>query len=208
MASLENLSLDATNHFEHLTAIGETFTRPLSTEILIIQVKKDGDNVGGQEFSLQARLTAFRHLRQEKQQVLTRLWDEWEAVQMRIITLTVEICRTGAFSLGQDQASRMKDGQQEQYDTALVTGQKLHDRKAAEFSDLDKELHNVEEGVGDITRNTNHALAAMQEVSEMTYIVRASQRQTLILVYFQKFKDQRSKLFKGLQRHIELLASL
>ncbi|KAK5053703.1 hypothetical protein LTR84_001664 [Exophiala bonariae] len=186
-ASLDNLSLDTNHRFEQLTTIDETLSRPFSTETLIIQVVADDDNLRDQEeFSLQTRLTAFRKLQQDKQHVLTHLWDDWEAVQLEIITLTAEVCGSRAVSLSQDQASTMKDGQQEQYDSVLVKGQKLHDQEVIETNVLHKEFSDLEDSISHITGNTNHAVVAIQ----------------------QKYKVQRSKLFQGLQRHIELLASL
>lgn len=169
-ASLNQLSYDADNNFEQLTAIEETLKRPFSAEALIIQARAEGDNLGAQEeFSLQARMAAFRQLRRDKQQVLTQLWDEWEAVQTEIIVLTAEVCASGVINLGQDQAGKMKDGQQGRFDNALAKGQQLHDQNTTELGDLNKELHDLEESVNHVTSKTNDAVVTMQQVSKLAW---------------------------------------
>lgn len=194
-ASLNHLSYDADDNFEQLTAIEKTLKRPFSAEALIIQARADGDNLGArEEFSLQARLTAFRQLRHDKQQVLTQLWDEWEAVQMEIIVLTAEVCASGVINLGQDQADKMKDGQQGQFDNTLAKGKRLYDQNTLELNVLNNELQDLEESVNHITSNTNHAVVTMQQVSELAW---QKQPQELIILPLQEIQGSEDQIVPG-----------
>ncbi|KEF51164.1 uncharacterized protein A1O9_12778 [Exophiala aquamarina CBS 119918] len=131
-------------------------------------------------------MAEFHHSRQEKQKLLTDLWDEWETIQMDIIALAAEVCGSRAISLSQEQKDNMREGQQQEFDIALVNGQQYHNETRDDLTGLHRDLQGLEEVLVETTTKTKRAVAEMQ----------------------QQYKFQRTKLFKDLHRHMELLASL
>lgn len=205
-SNLDVLLLDVNHHFNQLTAVEETLQRPFNAETLVIQARQNGDaSEVREEVSLLARISAFGQMRQEEQKILTDLWDEWEAIQMDIITLTAEVCGSGTISLSQEQQGSLKEGQQAQFESALISGQKVHDRTTDELNGLYQDLQDVEESFSQVALKTKQAVVEMQQVSDPFW---PKQHQVLTMMLSQQYNVQRTKLFRGLHRHMELLASL
>jgi len=205
-ADLDGISIDVNTHLKHLTSIGDGLQRPFNAETLVVHVRRGVDgSEAREEVLLQARMAAFCHTRQEKQKILTDLWDEWEAIQMDIITLAAEVCGSSAMNLNQEQRNNMTEGQQQQFDTALVDGDRHHKQTIDDLNGLHQDLLDLEESLGQITIKTKRAVVEMQQVSDLLWLEECA---TLTMSTLQQYNVQRSKLFKGLHRHMELLASL
>ncbi|KIW13232.1 hypothetical protein PV08_08419 [Exophiala spinifera] len=183
LTSLEELSVDFDNHIGKLTSIEEPLGKPFATETL--SILKEGDEQQ-QEVLLQDQVAAFRKLRADKEEILRRLWEEWEGTQLQLIGLAAEVLGQDALTFAQVRDEDLKPGQREKLQSTLTNAQRLFDKKREHQEGLQQHLGAFEENIGQIASKTEKTVVEMQ----------------------QQYNTQKSKLFKGLHRHIELLAAL
>ncbi|KIW85920.1 hypothetical protein Z517_01313 [Fonsecaea pedrosoi CBS 271.37] len=186
IGGLTELSVDVENHFRALAEIEEPLQRPLATEALTIVSNRTGNQGAEGEVLLKDRIMKFRALREEKEDVLSKLWKEWEDIQFDLIRLAVEAFGKQSLLIVQLQDRAMKPGQQERLENTLDSAQKIHDEIHNQHAQLEQEMTGFEETIGQISNRTKKAAADMQ----------------------QQYNVQKSKLFKGLMQSIEQLAAL
>ncbi|KIW52453.1 hypothetical protein PV05_08088 [Exophiala xenobiotica] len=185
VTGLEELTVDLDHHFDDLANIEEPLQKPFDTETLSIQ-PKPGPKQQAQEVLLQDRITAFRKLREEKEKILCKLWEDWEDIQFRLIGLAAEVLGQDTLAFAQVRDEDMKPGQREKLENALEAAQKIFDANGDPHDSLAQDLEAFEENVGQIASKTKSTVSELQ----------------------QQYNVQKNKLFKGLHRHIELLAAL
>ncbi|KAJ9639212.1 uncharacterized protein PV06_09947 [Exophiala oligosperma] len=183
LTSLEELSVDLDNHIGELTSIEEPLKNSLDTETL--SIIQDGHEEP-REVLLQDQVSAFRKLREDKEEVLRKLWEDWENVQLQLIGLAAEVLGQDALTFAQVRDEDLKPGQKEKLQNTLTAARRLFDEKGKHHEGLEQDLGGFQESISRIANKTEKAVVEMQ----------------------QQYNSQKSKLFKGLHRHIELLAAL
>ncbi|KIX92216.1 uncharacterized protein Z520_12097 [Fonsecaea multimorphosa CBS 102226] len=182
IGGLEELTVDVETHFRELTEIEEPLQRPFAAEALT----KVTDERSSDEVLLTDRISEFRALREEKEELLCKLWNEWEDIQFDLIKLAVEALGKQSILVTQLQGGAMKPGQQERLENTLDAAQKIHNEIHHRHAELDQNMTGLEETVGQIANRTKKAATDMQ----------------------QQYTVQKNKLFKGLMQSIEQLAAL
>ncbi|KAH0844548.1 hypothetical protein FOPE_09786 [Fonsecaea pedrosoi] len=186
IGGLTELSVNIESHFRGLAEIEEPLQRPLATEALTKVSNGTGNQGAEGEVLLKDRIMQFRALREEKEDVLSKLWKEWEDIQFDLIRLAVEAFGKQSLLIVQLQDRAMKPGQQERLENTLDSAQKIHDEIHHQHAQLEQDMTGFEETIGQISNRTKKAAADMQ----------------------QQYNVQKSKLFKGLMQSIEQLAAL
>ena len=203
--TLDRLALDAQNHFKQLINIEDPLQRTFSEELLRTQTHANvNDDQNVEEIALKDRMDAFRKLRLEKGKVLRQLWDDWEDLQMQLISLTAEVCGSDAIILAPEQEEDMKEEQREELNKTLDQAEAQHAEANSQINGLHQELRVLQEAMKGITSMTKQTVVDMQQVRVPGILDRSSK----VADRLQQYNDQKNKLFKGLHRHIELLASL
>ncbi|KAI1630048.1 hypothetical protein EDD37DRAFT_645771 [Exophiala viscosa] len=186
--SLADLTNDLDDHIERLLKVEEPLQKPFNTETLSICTNPAGEHGEGkqQEVLLQDRMDDFRKLREDKEKTLCRLWDEWEDIQFQLVGLAAEVLGPDMLTFAQTSEEDMKPGQKGRLQDALRLAQNGPPDKDNQHESLEQDLEVFHEEMNQITTKTKRTVTEMQ----------------------QQYTVQKNKLFKGLHRHIELLAAL
>ena len=169
VTGLEDLTVDLDHHFGDLAKIEEPLQKPFDTETLSIQPDPDaeGSERQAEEVLLQDRITAFRKLREEKEKILCKLWEDWEDIQFRLIGLAAEVLGQDTLAFAQVRDEDMKPGQREKLENALMAAQKVFDENGDPHDSLAQDLEAFEENVGQIARKTKMTVSELQQVSSL-----------------------------------------
>lgn len=166
VTGLEELTVDLDHHFDDLANIEEPLQKPFDTETLSIQ-PKPGPKQQAQEVLLQDRITAFRKLREEKEKILCKLWEDWEDIQFRLIGLAAEVLGQDTLAFAQVRDEDMKPGQREKLENALEAAQKIFDANGDPHDSLAQDLEVFEENVGQIASKTKSTVSELQQVCSL-----------------------------------------
>ncbi|KIW91433.1 uncharacterized protein Z519_08329 [Cladophialophora bantiana CBS 173.52] len=187
VGGLEELTVDVETRFRTLAEIEEHLQRPFVAEALTkIPLATDTDQAPNDEVLLKDRISKFRALREEKEDVLCILWNEWEDIQFDLLGLAVEALGKQSIQVAQLQNGALKPGQRERLEKTIDSAQKIHDGVYHRHTALGQDLTGFEETMGQISNRTKKAATDMQ----------------------QQYNVQKNKLFKGLMQSIEELAAL
>lgn len=118
-----------------------------------------------QEVLLQDRITAFKSLRQDKEEALRKLWEEWEDTQLELIGLAAEALGRDALTFAQVRDEDLKPGQREKLQNTLMNAQRLFEKKRGHHESLQQDLGAFEENIDQIASKTEKTVAEMQQVS-------------------------------------------
>ncbi|OQV01384.1 hypothetical protein CLAIMM_06755 [Cladophialophora immunda] len=155
IGSLQELTVDIETHFRGLAAVEEPLQRPFAAEALTeVPPKTDTDLSSNDEILLKDRILEFRALREEKEEVLCKLWNEWEDIQFDLIKLAVEALGKQSVLVAQLQDGAMKPGQQERLENTLDSAQKIHDEVHHGHAQLEQDMTGFEETIGQIANRT------------------------------------------------------
>lgn len=162
LTSLEELSVDLDNHIGELTSIEEPLKNSLDTETL--SIIQDGHEEP-REVLLQDQVSAFRKLREDKEEVLRKLWEDWENVQLQLIGLAAEVLGQDALTFAQVRDEDLKPGQKEKLQNTLTAARRLFDEKGKHHEGLEQDLGGFQESISRIANKTEKAVVEMQQVS-------------------------------------------
>ncbi|OAP60944.1 hypothetical protein AYL99_05946 [Fonsecaea erecta] len=184
---LEGVTVDIETHFHELAETEEPLQRPFAAEAFTpVPSRTDTDYRSTDEVLLKDRVLEFRALRTEKEEMLCKLWNEWEDIQFDLIRLAVETLGKQSIFVTQLQGGAMKPGQQERLEETLDPAQSLHDEIHQRHAELEQNVAGFEETMDQIANRTKKAATDMQE----------------------QYNVQKTKLFKGLMQSFEQLAAL
>ncbi|KAK4940052.1 hypothetical protein LTR10_019789 [Elasticomyces elasticus] len=188
LTTLEDLTTELDDHIKRLSKVEEPLQKPFDTETLSTWTYPPGDHSEGkhQEVLLQVRMANFRKLREGKEKTLCRLWEEWEDIQFELIGLAAEVLGPDLMTFAQSRDEDMKPGQKGRLENALRPAQSRRHEQDDQHESLEQDLEALQEQMNQISTKTKRTVTEMQ----------------------QQYTVQKNKLFKGLHRHIELLAAL
>ncbi|EXJ71644.1 uncharacterized protein A1O5_05452 [Cladophialophora psammophila CBS 110553] len=187
VGGIKELTVNIETRFRRLAEIEEPLQRPFVAEALSkIPPATNPDQAHNDEVLLKDRISEFRALREEKEDVLCRLWNEWEDIQFDLLGLAAEALGKQSIQVAQLQNSAMKPGQRERLEKTIDSAQKIHEEIDHRHTGLGQDLTDFEEAMGQISNRTEKAATDLQ----------------------QQYNVQKNKLFKGLMHSIEQLAAL
>jgi chromosome segregation ATPase len=205
---LEELTLEVNAYVKGLAKIEEPLLRMFITETIKItngNTSKGADNAKKtQDVTLAHRLTQFREEKEEKETALRQLWEEWETIQFELISLGAEVCGQDAIVLTKEQREDMKIGQPEKLDNAFGLARVHGAAMETKRTEANEALRSLEDEMTNISSQTKQTISEMQEVSSVIFppiLLNAND-------VLQQYNMRKNKLFKGLHRHIQLLAAL
>lgn len=209
MASLDDLVVDADLQVKYLQTLANPIKKSFLAEALSIPSSNDGHEAKNtpqnREVLLADRMSEFQELRKQKEKILKDLWDERESIQLKLVGLAAEVCGRKAITIGKEQNDEMKAGQRALLDQEMEIAQGLH-------NDSSKKCDNFNQALNRLKRVTNQTIVkTKKDVIELHKVSRkavASSDHVANLRCHQQHHIQKSKLVKGLHRHMELLASL
>lgn len=198
---LDDLVVKLEGRFAHLTKLANPLQRPFEGESLSVPSISNVEQP--REVLLQDRISDFRKVRQQKEAILCKLWEDWEEIQFQLVSLTTEVLGRDQVVFGQTNDEDLKPGQKEKLHTVLESAQHTHDEKGNPHESLGQDLESFQENIDQLSQNVKKTATEMQQVSYGSF-----SNDPIADFFVQQYKVQKHKLFKGLHRHIELLAAL
>ncbi len=126
-------------------------------------------------------------------------------MQLQLISLAAEALGRDRIVFAQTREEDLKPGQKEGLEDALNAAQKIHDEQCNSQGGLTRDLASLEDDMARLASKTKQTVAEMQQVRRLSLLRFPSHGAHPVR---QQYNLQRTKLFKGLNRHIELLAAL
>ena len=138
-------------------------------ETLNIQSTPCIDDASGQpqtqEVLLQDQISTFRTLRQEKEKILRKLWEDWENTQFDLISLAAEVLGQEAIRIAQNQDEGMKPGQKEKLENSFKNAQRGYEDRCSHHESIHQDLQAFEGEITQIASETKKIMTEMQQVS-------------------------------------------
>lgn len=164
MTSLEELTTGIEAHVENLAEIEEPLQRAFTAEALAnIRSKSDVDQADIEEVFLRDRMARFREMREDKERILCKLWDEWEDIQFELISLAIEVLGDEALGIPFGEEA-LKPGQKERLDNTCESAQQIHEHINVQHGNLEQDLTSFKEVMTQITDTTKKTVADTQQV--------------------------------------------
>jgi phytoene dehydrogenase-like protein len=173
-AGLDALTRDLQHHLESLGQIEEPLQRPFATESIKLHRPADPESrTEGQQMQevlLDHQISAFRKLMQDKEGILQGLWEEWEQVQLQLISLAAEALGRDGIVFAQTRDEDLKAGQKERLEDALNIAQRIHEEQCSPEETLEQDLTSFEGDMVQLASRTKQTVADMQQVRRLGLI--------------------------------------
>ena len=132
--------------------------------LLITTPSADGEDLGRQEeVLLGERMQAFQQVIEEKNVLLTSLWQEWAEVQAETICLAVEVLGLDVLEFqGQDAAVKMS--------TSLEKASISHRQNQQAYQKIDTDMRGLANSVNDATKTTLDTMGKQQKVGSHHFV--------------------------------------
>lgn len=160
---LKVLSVDVESHFEHLAQAEEPLQRPFAAESLA-HVQSESNTHHVEKMLLHDQISNFRKVREEKEMILCKLWDEWEDIQFELIRLGVEVFPPESIAIAQVQDDNLKPGQKERLLSTFDSARKAREDTGNHYESLEQDLDAFEENLVQFGDKTKKTMTEMQQV--------------------------------------------
>ncbi|ETI22387.1 hypothetical protein G647_06461 [Cladophialophora carrionii CBS 160.54] len=185
-SNLEELALDVEAHCHKLSEIEEPLQKPITTEALTnVRSAGKGAVAGTEEVLLKESISEFRKLNEEKGQILRQLWEEWEDVQLQIMSLAVELYGKDSLHVVQMETGTLKPGQLERLHDMFKVAKTGYHEMRRNHAELQRSLDGFEEDLGQIS---NKAKNVAKEIHE-SYVQKKTENMKQITNLLQQFTE-------------------
>ncbi|EXJ58648.1 hypothetical protein A1O7_06076 [Cladophialophora yegresii CBS 114405] len=201
---LEELALDVEAHCHKLSEIEEPLQKPFATEALT-NVRSDRKDAGAgtEEVLLKESISEFRKLNEEKGQILRQLWDEWEDVQFKIMSLAVELYGKDSLHVVQMETGPTKPGQRERLHDMFQVAKIAYDEMRRNHADFQQGLEGFEEDMGQISNKARNVAKEIHEVCTAPCLDAKAVRNNVVQSHVQKRTENMKRITTLLQQFTE-----
>ena len=157
--TLKQLTTDIEARFADLGAVEEPLRRLFHVEKLVRHTVDGGQEV----VQLKDGIAEFRQLLEEKRMVLDRLWSDWEATQIELIRLAVEVFGQESVHIvqrGKDTGGVLSENMEE----IIEAAQRVHEEHDNGTTEFEEDLEAMGKKVEQVSTSMTATVADMEQV--------------------------------------------